>query len=278
MIALIVYADVLIILNLIVDYFLLLAAAKILRKSIKTLRILLSAAVGAASSLYIFLPQLSIIAELLFKIFVCIVMSAIAFGFNNFKQFLKSFAVLFLVTCSYAGAMMAIWHIFKPYGMIINNSVVYFNISPLVLVGASVISYIIFIIFNRIFSSTAKCAQECEITIETDGKKAKLSAILDTGNSVVDLFGKSEIIIADKRAVKTVFGDIETAKQTFKNRYRVVPYTCVSGADILDGFRCDSATVKNSSKTLTLDKPILAVSKLPLNDGYNAIVNPKILD
>ena len=274
----VVYADILLVLNLIVDYFLILASAKLLRRRVKTFRAIISSLLGALSSLYIFLPQLSILAELLFKLSVCSIMAATAFGTKSIKQYLKAFAVLFLVTCGYAGSMLAVWHIFKPGGMVINNSVVYFNISPLVLVGATVISYLIFIIFNRIFSRTAFFSSQCEIIIESEGKSTKLSAILDTGNSVVDLFSKSEIIIADKKAVKRIFGDIDEAKVLSKNRYRAVPFTTVSGADMLDGFRCDRAVVKGEGKTVTLEKPILAVSKLPINESYNAIANPKILE
>ena len=274
----VVYADVLIVLNLIVDYFLVLASARILGKRLKTFRILLSSLIGAISSLYIFLPQLSVFSELIFKSTVCLLMSGVAFGIGSIKQFFKGFVVLFAITCSYAGIMMALWHIFKPYGMVINNSVVYFDISPLILIGSTVVFYFVFIVFGHIFKSTSKSADRCEIVIESDGKTEKLSAILDTGNSVVDLFGGSEIIIADKKYVKKIFGDIDEAKERSKNRYRVVPYSCVSGADILDGFRCDSALVSGNSKTILLKKPILAVAKTPLNDGYNAIVNPKILD
>jgi stage II sporulation protein GA (sporulation sigma-E factor processing peptidase) len=274
----VIYADVLIVLNLIVDYFLVLASSKIIGKRLKTFRILLSSLIGAISSLYIFLPQLSVVWELAFKAVICLLMSATAFGIRSIKQFLKGFGVLFIITCSYAGIMMALWHIFKPYGMVINNSVVYFDISPLVLIGSTVIFYVLFVVLSHIFKSSSKTAERCEIVIESDGKSEKLSAILDTGNSVVDLFGNCEIIIADKRAVKRIFGDIEEAKERSKNRYRVVPYSSVSGADILDGFRCDKASVSGNSKTVLLQKPILAVAKTPLNDGYNAIVNPKILD
>ncbi len=274
----IIYADVLIVLNLLVDYFLVLASGKILSKKVKTIRALLSAFLGAISSLYIFLPQLSFFAELSFKISVCLIMTAVAFGISSFKQYLKSFLVLFLVTCSYAGGMIAVWHIFKPNGMAVNNSVIYFDISPIVLVGVTVATYLLFVLLNRIFSPTSKTAEKCEITVEIDGKRQKLSAILDTGNSIVDLFSKSEIIIADKKAVKSVFGDIEVAKKVKKNRYRIIPFSSVSGADMLDGFRCDSAYVKSKDKTVVLDKPILAISKTALCDDYNAIVNPKILD
>ena len=79
----VVYADVLIVLNLIVDYFLLRASAKISGVTPGVWRMLGGAAVGAVSSLYIFLPQSGIMLELLFRIAVCLVMTACTFGFRT---------------------------------------------------------------------------------------------------------------------------------------------------------------------------------------------------
>ena len=55
-----------------------------------------------------------------------------------------------------------------------------------------------------------------------------------------------------------------------------MPCGTVSGTGALDGFRCDMATVTDGTRTVRLEKPILAVSKTRLNDDYQAIVNPKI--
>ena len=60
-------------------------------------------------------------------------------------------------------------------------------------------------------------------------------------------------------------------------RFRMIPCNTVSGNDLLEGYRCDEASVIGSNKTVILKKPILAVSKTPLDDGYNAIINPEIL-
>jgi len=272
----VVYADILIVLNLIVNYFLLLATSKLLRRNVKVLPMLLSALAGAFSSLYIFLPKPSVIAELFFKVSVCFLMSAIAFGLRGIKQFLKASALLFAVTCGYAGIMMAVWHIFSPKGMIINNSVVYFDISPLILVGSSVAVYLVFVLLNLLFKRSAETAGECEISVTANEKNIKLKAILDSGNSLVDLFGKSEIIIADKLFVDQLFSNQN--EEELKTRFRVIPCSTVSGDDVLEGYRCDTAFVSGENKTVTLQKPILAVSKTALNDGYNAIVNPKILE
>ena len=273
MIVLIVYADVLIFLNLLVNYFLLCATCKILNCKVKTLQIILSALLGGISSLYIFLPKLNILAETLLKIATCSVMVVTCFGFKNIKSFLKSTGVLFLVTASYGGIMFAFWLMFGPKGMVINNSVVYFDISPLVLIICSVIGYILFSILSRIFAQVSKFARHCSITVFANDKSVRLDAIIDTGNSIEDIFSNSQIIIADKEKVNFLFETLDNNN----SRYRLLPCSTVSGNDVLEGFRCDSAVILNNNTQTVLQKPILAISKTKLNDGYNAIINPKTL-
>lgn len=273
----VVYADILIILNIIVDYFLLLAAAKLLQNNSRILRLLAGAAIGGVSSLYIFAPDLGLLIGLLFRAAVCALMVLAAFGFKNIKTFLRGCGVLFLVTCGYGGIMTAVWYLFKPPGMTVVNSVVYFSISPAVLIIASVAAYLLFMLFSAIFSKTAKFAERCEITVSAGGDSITMEGIIDTGNSVEDIFGNSEIIIADKAYVKNLFGDINPAtNDDIKSRYRLLPCSTVSGGGTLVGFRCDKAFISDGERSVKLEKPILAVSKTPLNDDYSAIVNPRI--
>lgn len=274
----IVYADVLVFLNTLVDYFLLLAAAKITGERVKTFRMVLASFVGGLCALYIFLPSKGAVAEFLYKSVVAFAVTFICLGFGNIKRFFKNAGVFFLVSCAYAGVMFAFWLIFKPYGMVINNSVVYFSISPIVLVVCSAGGYVVFALLWRIFKRSSHLAQRCKVTVFADGKSVCLDAIADTGNSLQDCFGKSEIIIADQGEVKSLLGstDFENTP-SLKQRYRLIPCNTVSGYGALNGFRCDSATVEYESKTIVLEKPLLAVSKMALNDDYNAIINPEIL-
>ncbi|MBR5223085.1 MAG: sigma-E processing peptidase SpoIIGA [Clostridia bacterium] len=275
----IVYADVLIFLNLIINYFLLLAVSKILKKTPKTRWVVLSAFVGALSSLYIFLPQTSFLIETLFKIAVSMLMSIIAFGFKGVKAYIKSVLLLFGITVGFGGLMYAVWLTFSPNGMVINNSVVYFDISLIALIGFTVAGYIIFSVLFRIFSKNAPLAQRCDITLFVNNKNATLTAIIDTGNSIEDAFSMGEIIIVDKSVAIKLFEceDFQINLKT-KSRYRMLPCMTVSGADVLEGLRCDSAEVKYKNQSITLNRPILAISKTPLPDGSNALINPKILN
>ncbi len=275
----IVYADILIVLNLTVNFLLISFSAKILRLKPKPLRLFLSAFIGAVSSLYIFLPKPSVIAELVFKISICLAMTLVAFKFTGTKAFFKQSLILFASTCGYGGLMIALWHIFKPRGMIINNSVVYFNISPTVLVLSSVVAYFVILLLRRIFTRNSDYAEQYELTVSAEDKTVILKAFVDTGNSVTDIFGQSEIIITDQGPILRLFGTTELDDSpTLKTRLRMIPCSTVSGDDLLKGFRCDTAVIKTDNGNITLAKPILAIAKTPLRDGCNAILNIQTLE
>lgn len=273
----IVYADILIILNLAVDYFLLRAAAFFLHLNLPLWRILLSSVTGGLSSLYIFLPAFGVFADILFRTAVCAVMSFVCFGFGGIKAFLRKCGILLLVTFGYGGIMTALWYLLKPGGMAVINSVVYFNISPTVLIISSVAAYFLMRFISIIFSGTSKLAERCEITVSAGNNSITMEGIVDTGNSVEDIFGGGEVIIADSEYVKTLFGETDPAlNKEIRSRYRVMPCGTVTGGGALEAFRCDTALVSDGKRSVRLNKPILAVSKTPLKDDYAAIVNPRI--
>ena len=193
----VVYMDILVILNFILHFFLLFACAAILRVKLPVFRQLASAAVGAFSSLYIFAPDLGLFVDLVFRAIICAVMVLCAFGFRGVKQFFRAAGVLFLVTCGFGGIMTAVWYLFKPNGMTVVNSVVYFNISPAVLIGVSVITYLLFILLRAIFSRTSELAERCEISVATEKKSITTEEIVDTDNLVKECLSDTEVIIAD---------------------------------------------------------------------------------
>ena len=274
---LVVYADVLVFLNLIINYFLILAVSKIIHKQAKTLRMVLAAFTGAVSSLYIFLPPLSVLVEGLLKITVCVIMCLIAFGFKSPHSFIKNVSLLFAVTLGFGGAMYGVWLLFKPRGMVINNSVVYFDISVISLVVFTAVGYLIFSLLFKIFSRSLPLAEECKINILINDNNLFFEGIIDTGNSIEDVFSQGEIIICDESVrSKLLSCDDALRNSALKTRYRLLPCSTVSGADVLEGIRCDKAIIKTEKQSITLKKPILAFSKTPLAEG-KAIINPKIL-
>lgn len=269
----VVYADVLIVLNFIVDYFLIKLTAHITKTHIKIFRMVIAAFIGALFSLYIFLPTLNSFLEILLKLFSSAITVFAGFGFGNIRRFLRNIITFFSVTFGFAGAMMGIWYIFRPTGMVINNSVVYFNISPLFLIAFSVLGYFISFFIRKVFEPRSVSAKLCRIEVEIEGKKAEATALIDTGNSLSDPFGSSEIIIADKSVLGGILEETEKEK-----RYRAVPILTVSGTEILNGYRCDRARISGVENPVILEKPIVAVSATRIVGEYKAIINPKSME
>ena len=266
-----VYADILIITNFIVDYFLLKITARIIKSPPKLWRSLLSSLFASFTSLIIFLPQQNAIIESALRLIASLSICLICFGYISFRRLLRAALVFFAVTFCYAGAMTAIWYIFKPYGMAINNSVVYFSVTPIFLIGFSVAGFIIFTVFSSFVARHHATAKNCLVTLVFCGKQADFTAVIDSGNSLSDTFTGRAVVIADAKKCRMAFGELSA--EIYPEKYRAVPCSTVSGSSLLDGFRCDSGKITSQNKTVNLICPIMALSSAPLCD-CDAIVNP----
>ena len=274
-----VYVDVLLVVNLIVDFFLLKITFKLLKTDPKPIRVLISSGIGAVSSLYIFFPESTAFINITYQLIIGSLIMLTALGFKSLKYFLRSVAVFFTVTCVYGGIMTALWQVLKPKGMVINNSVVYFNISPLVLILSTVSGYFLYLFLNKIFALPSKTAKKCSLNLYALGKSVGLTGIIDTGNSITDVLSNSEIIIVDKAVAVSLLGREDFSNDPlYATRYRTIPCETVMGRSLLEGFRCDMGEIRFEDKTICLNNPIIALSKTPIKENYSAILNPKILE
>lgn len=268
-----VYADVLMLVNFVVDYFLILISCRFLHQKPRLWRVLSSSAIGGAFSLYIFIPQTNFLINCSVQFLMCAVMSLAAFGFGGIKNFFRSVAVLFCVNFAYSGAMIALWLVLKPRGMVINNSVVYFNISPFFLIIFSVAGYFVVVLIRKILKRPFLQNTQCTVSVFCKNKALELKGIVDTGNSLVDVFGISEIFITEQGVIDTLL--IEEKQNPA--RLRKIPCSTVAGEKLLDGYRIDGAKILFNNKTYNFKNPILAVSGAPITDA-EIIVNPENLN
>ena len=274
-----VYVDVLLVVNLIVDFFLLKITFKLLKTDPKPIRVLISSGIGAVSSLYIFFPESTAFINITYQLIIGSLIMLTALGFKSLKYFLRSVAVFFTVTCVYGGIMTALWQVLKPKGMVINNSVVYFNISPLVLILSTVSGYFLYLFLNKILALPSKTAKKCSLNLYALGKSVGLTGIIDTGNSITDVLSNSEIIIVDKAVAVSLLGTEDFSNDPlYATRYRTIPCETVMGRSLLEGFRCDMGEIRFEDKVIPLTNPVIALSKTPIKENYSAILNPKILE
>lgn len=278
----IVYADILIFLNTIINFLLLKITARLCALKYPFLRVVAAAFSGGLFSLYILLPQINIITEILVKIIVSAIMSVIAFGFKDIKSLIKSILIMFCLSFVFAGLMIAFWYAFKPKNLIINNGIVYLDISPFLLIIISILAYFFVSAVMYVLRRSIKGNNFCYIKLFCDEKSYEVKAILDTGHNLTDTLSGAPVIIIDEKVSLKLFGKTSITapsfnQNSFSGRFRVIPYNTVGNSGILPAYKCDYATAEYDGKRVKITNIIAAISNQGFGSDYNAIINPNIL-
>ena len=265
-----IYVDVLVGVNLFINYFLLLATAKFLLLPVKRKRLVLASAVGAMYSLTILLPEINPVLSVFVKLLMSASIVWAAFGYGGINLFIKKTAVFYIINFAFAGLMMALWYFLSPSGLIIRNSVVYFNISPLFLIALTVLCYLVITFLNRITGRKMPKGLFCRITAKRGNKSCVFSAKVDTGNSLKEPFSGNPVVVAYEKAVS----DIIPPEGSMG--LRLVPYGTVSGDGLLKAFKPDEFTVLYGKHKAETKNVYIAVSKTKPGE-FDALLSPELL-
>ena len=283
----VVYLDLLLFLNLFVNFFLLLAVKAIHRLTVSFWRLLLGAFAGALFSLTLFLPELFFLTELLLNAAEAVVITGLAFSFRPLKRLLRLSGSFFGISFCFAGAMMAIWMLFKPPGMVIQNSVVYYNISPLLLVGSTLISYAAVRLFGLLLARRHPKKLMYRVTISLGGYTVSSEGFLDTGNSLRDLFSNTPVLIAeysliepllDREARRAFLTPASQWPNGLETRFRLIPYSAVGTQGFLASFRPDRVEICQTKNPKVYTQILVAVSPEPLQNGTPILLPSDLAD
>lgn len=265
-----IYIDVLIAINLFINYFLLLAVSKFLSIPVKRPRLFAAAAFGAAASLTIFMPEINLFLSLLIKLVLSVAIVRIAFRFCGLKQLLRQLAAFYIMSFAFAGLMLAFWYFIAPQGLIIKNSIVYFNISPLMLIIMTVICYFIIRLINRATGRQAPENLFCKIQIDYNGESVSCLAKVDTGNTLTEPFSNAPVAVVYEECVAALIPQEDSGK------IRFVPFQAISGGGLLPAFKPDKLTIFCGKNQIEINEVYIAVTKSKLG-AFTALLNPDLL-
>ncbi len=272
----VIYADVLVIINLIVNYLLLRASAAITGYSFKTWRILISSLIGGIFSLIIFIQNIPLSINILIKLLLFTAMVLTAFGCKNIKSFLKCCASFALVNFGFAGIMLALSTTVFPNSSAYINGVVYFDISLLTLTVSAIICYCILSIISRFTKSKVPQKSIYEIRIHYNNNSAEGKALFDSGNTLCDCFSGRPVIIAEKEFVKKLYrGDDLTLLKNF----RLIPFSTIKNSGALPSFMADKTEIKIKGKWIESKEVYIAITdKKIVSGGYSALFGVPYLE
>lgn len=259
----VIYVDVLLVVNFFITFLLLLITQKLAKETSKLYRIVLASFAGAAYSLVILFDELEFAVSLLGKFAAACVIVLIAFRRSTVKCFLKDTAIFFFVNFVFVGIMVGLWMIFRPSGIVINNSTVYFDISASVLLISAFIAYVISAVIIRIYNNKTAKNELYNVTVYYGGKKRSFFAFADSGNNLREPFSDYPVIVADE----DLFKDAPCS--------RVIPVSTVNGEGILKAFKPEKVVISTSRGCGELTRVYIALSSNVKKGEYRGIINPK---
>ncbi|MCM1529349.1 MAG: sigma-E processing peptidase SpoIIGA [Alistipes sp.] len=266
-----IYVDVLIVLNIYVNYFLLRMTAAITHSRLKAVRCFLAALYGSFFSLLILAPELNSAVTLLIKLAAAVTVVMAAFGIHGYIRLIKNTAAFFTVNFAAAGAVYAVYIWFKPDFMRFGNSYFYIDFSLLILILVTAGLYFLLCLFRRFFRSS-----ECDsyrVMIRRGRNTVVVDGLADTGNRLRDYFsGKPVIICGRDDLLPLELGEISTER--LPKGFRLLPCTTVSAEGLIPVFHADELLIINS--VTGERKSVDAMIGIGEHSG-RAVFDPKII-
>lgn len=258
----VVYVDVLLFINIIINYAVLITAEKLMKRQTALWRLIAASAVGSLFSLLVFTGVDSGVFSFVIKAASSLLTVLIAFPIVSRAEYLKTTLAAVGVGIVYSGFFILFYQLFKPSNMLIVNDIVYFEFNPLILLASTGAIYLLMTLFQKLFRERIK-ASTVNLKYTALSREYTCIAKIDTGCDLTEPFSSAPVIVADS-SVMTIPDDCPK---------RVIPYSAVDSTSILYGVRADSVFIDGKP----IDREIY-IAAAPLNSKrFQAIINSEII-
>lgn len=277
-----VYVDVLIIINIYINYGLLLLTCFFKRIHPERLRLLFASLLGGIYSVIILVPDISDYIILFSRVPALMLMVYFAYGFKGRKDYVKNIFSFLTVNIVFAGAMLGIWLFLCPDSMYFNSGVVYFGIDAFTLIALTIGAYSVIRLMGFLTKSKISHGFVYDITVCLYGEKYLCRGFYDSGNTLQDPFsGEGVTIISAEvlgnKLTEKIFSSMSCTDSEI--RARPIPVKTISGECVLPCLRAEKIIFKGIEKRGEYKNPLIVISKEKIHGGeYGALLNSSFFD
>lgn len=268
--AIVIYADILFLINLSLDYLCLFLSARLLHRHSTALRMVGGAVIGA---LYSFVPYIfampSLVSLLLSLVTACVI-CLVAFGYESARALTLS-ALTFVVSGALLGGIIiAIYSLVGGY-----HDGVYTEASLTSFCIISTLSAVIALCYGLICRKRLD-VRSAEVEIELCNGTARLSLLCDSGNLVTEPFSALPVIVVSSTSLPPPYDTPES--EHFPHPIRAIPFSTSSGRGCFIGFK-----PKKAELILPLCKPKRIEAYIGIDterksySGYDGLIPTSLL-
>ena len=292
-----VYVDVLFAVNLLINYILINASGILSKINRNKLRMGFGAFIGASYSLLIFFPDFSMLFTTVCKLLISMLIVAAAFPFYTIRSYIKTLIIFYMVSFGFGGCVLGVFYfsdIGARLGAVYSNGIFYFNLPWTVLALSGILFYLSIKICGIISAKFYRGESlRKKLRISLGEKTTELTALLDTGNALIDPVTLSPVIIAEYKSLKPLFSDdiklglnrlspdnitwIMSEVSEYGLKVRLIPFSSLGKENgMLLGFVPDHAEIRDDCGVRVLDKCVVGIyeKQLAKDKSYTALFNP----
>ena len=276
----VIYLDVLLILNLWIDFLLLAATARLRRLPLRRGRLLLAAAIGAVGSCVLFLPPLSMPVALLLRVLGTVIISLVAFRFRGWRTFWQNLLSFFVISGAFAGMVSALWYFITPFGFLVVNGVVYYDATASLLIQLTTVSYVAIWLFEFAMRRRAPKNRYYRLLLRYRGKSLVCCCLYDTGSTLREPFSGKPAVLIDRKAAQPILPpDFDGVSPSANGKMRFVPFHSLGGDGLLPAFEPQYMEIADENgRAQDITGSFLAVCESLGHGEYTALVGTDIGD
>ena len=294
----VIYADMVFLINLAINTIILYFTAILRRKKTKILRIIAGGALCALIYTIAIFTPLAHLANIFTSIVILAPGILTALAPTSKADFFLSLVAAYICTFALGGLAMVVFYALMPQEPWAwsTHSFATENFTLPNLIVAVVISFVLLkYAQRRVFAKTLSKQAFCRFKVHLFGSAVELTALIDTGNSLVDPISNKPVIIAEFSKIKPLLPEAVAQLYDCKGqgqddlaalaagftagglgtRIRMIPYCAIGKSGVIAGFRPDKV-VMHQKETKDV---IIGICDFSLSeDGeYQALINPMLI-
>ncbi|WP_186577546.1 sigma-E processing peptidase SpoIIGA [Aquibacillus kalidii] len=295
-----IYLDAIWILNILLDWMILLLTQFITRDNSRHLRVFFGAFIASILvPITLFLPETLITTPFgkgVYSLFIVLT----AFGFKNLRQFLKKLLSFYFVSFALGGGLIAL-HFFLGQQMVASNSgILTFQtgygdqISWLFVgIGFPIIWFFTKSRMDKQMLENFRYDHLYEVSIQLLGETHVTTGYIDSGNQLVDPLSRKPVVICDQLFMSNWFSEedwhlmkdaqenlmFDSLPSKWEENIHIVPYQGVDGnRTFMIVLKPDLILVNYEGKQISTNKILIGLQfgELSSDSSYHCLLHPQI--
>ncbi|WP_179298819.1 sigma-E processing peptidase SpoIIGA [Evansella halocellulosilytica] len=295
-----IYLDVIWLLNLFVDFMLLLLTAIVLKRDLRKFRLILGAFFASFYVIFLFTPFQEVAVNPFAKGFYSILIVLITFGFHRFRLFIQAWLMFYFVNFAVGGGLLGLHYFIQADMDFIHGTFATQTSgfgSPIswafVLIGLPIMYYYSKKRFEAVETEKIRYDEVYAVKITIAHIELQLHGFVDSGNRLEDPITRKPVIVIDMSEVGDqfpnsiqklikgqAFSKMDDVPVEFQNKLTLLPFRTVGESEqFMWAVRPDSVTIYDQNEAYNCYSVLIGLSQSTLSDrkDYQCLLHPRIM-